>query len=192
MAASVRRRWLIAALVAAVAVLLGSMLVAATATARARFDSGGSSFLSGSPRAAPSLPGTVVNVSLTNMGGPMMGQRNAMHGGAMRVSTDQAEVSAGTVSFFATNYGGIAHELVIVPLADSQNVGSRSIGRDGKIDEAGSLGEASNSDGEGAGQGIRPGASGWVTLDLAPGRYELLCNIHGHYAAGMYALLTVS
>jgi len=192
MAAQVRRGWLIAALVAAVAVLLGSMLVAATATARARSDSGSFSFLSGSPRAAPSLPGTVVNVSLTNMGGPMMGQRNAMHGGVMRVSTDRAAVPAGTVSFFATNYGGIDHELVIVSLEDSQNVGTHSIGRDGKIDEAGSLGEASNSDGEGAGKGIRPGTSGWVTLNLAPGRYELLCNLHGHYAAGMYALLTVS
>src|SRR5450756_3171362 len=112
MAAPVRRGWLIAALVAAVAVLLGSMLVAATATARARSDLGSFSLLSGSPRAAPSLPGTVVKVSLTNMGGPMMGQRNAMHGGVMRISTDQAAVPAGTVSFFATNYGGIDHEPV--------------------------------------------------------------------------------
>jgi uncharacterized cupredoxin-like copper-binding protein len=36
-----------------------------------------------------------------------------------------------------------------------------------------------------------PGASGWVTVTLPPGRYELVCNLPGHYAAGMYTQLTV-
>jgi hypothetical protein len=31
----------------------------------------------------------------------------------------------------------------------------------------------------------------WVTLHLAPGRYELICNLPGHYAAGMFAELDV-
>lgn len=39
---------------------------------------------------------------------------------------------------------------------------------------------------EGGGEGILPSTSGWVTLDLQPGRYELLCNLPGHYRAGMY------
>ena len=46
--------------------------------------------------------------------------------------------------------------------------------------------------GQGAGQGIRPGSSGWVTLTLAPGHYELVCNLPGHYAAGMHTELTAS
>jgi len=37
-----------------------------------------------------------------------------------------------------------------------------------------------------------PGASGWVTVTLAPGQYELVCNLAGHYTAGMYAQLTVT
>ena len=41
-------------------------------------------------------------------------------------------------------------------------------------------------------EGIAAGSAGWVTLDLAPGRYELVCNLPGHYAAGMYTLLTVT
>ena len=44
----------------------------------------------------------------------------------------------------------------------------------------------------GPGDGLAPGSTGWVTLSLHPGRYELVCDEPGHYAAGMYAELTVS
>ena len=115
-----------------------------------------------------------------------------MHSGAMRLSADRATVSHGKVSFLVTNGGSINHEMVILPLPDNQTVGTRPSGGDAKVDEAGSLGEASNSCGDGAGQGIVPGASGWVTITLAPGRYEVLCNLPGHYAAGMYTQLTVA
>src|SRR5665811_1011170 len=53
-----------------------------------------------------------------------------------------------------------------------------------RIDEAGSLGEASKSGGADAGDGIVPGASGWVTVTLASGQYELVCNLPRHYSAG--------
>jgi uncharacterized cupredoxin-like copper-binding protein len=199
MATTVRRGWLIAALAAAVAVLLGSVLAASawagvfgpSTAARLGFGAGGPGQSSGSSRGTPALPGTVVNVSLANMGGPMMGRRTMM-GGAMRLSADRVSVPAGTVSFVAANYGSIDHELVVLPLADNQQVGTRQIGSDNTIDETGSLGEASSTGGEGAGQGIRSGSSGWVTLTLAPGHYELACNLPGHYGAGMYTELTVS
>ena len=199
MAATVRRGWLIAALVAAVVVLLGSVLVASAwagafgpgAAARTRLGASGSGVFAGSSRGVPSLPGTVVNVSLANMGGPMMGRRTVM-GGVMRLSADRATVRAGTVSFAASNIGSVDHELVILPLGDNQALGGRQIGADGTINEATSLGEASASGGEGAGHGIRPASSGWATLTLAPGHYELVCNLPGHYGAGMYTELTVS
>ncbi len=60
------------------------------------------------------------------------------------------------------------------------------------MDEQASLGEASNACSAGSGDGIAPGASSGVTLTLAPGRYELVCNLPGHYAAGMYAQVTVT
>jgi uncharacterized cupredoxin-like copper-binding protein len=47
------------------------------------------------------------------------------------------------------------------------------------------LGEASNTCSADDGDGILPGGKGWTTLQLAPGRYELLCNLPGHYASGM-------
>ncbi|MFC0457440.1 sulfocyanin-like copper-binding protein [Arthrobacter liuii] len=141
---------------------------------------------------APALAGTVVNVALTNMAGPMMGRRNGMVAGAMRMATDRGSAASGTVSFLATNAGTISHELVVLPLQGNQAPGSRQVRGDGTIDEAGSVGEASSTCAEGTGQGILPGASGWVTRTLPPGRYELLCNLPGHYAAGMYTQFTVS
>ena len=142
---------------------------------------------------SPSLAGTVVHVELTNMGGPMMGQGSGMmSGGAMRLNADHATVVHGTVSFFVTNNGSLTHELVILPLPGSQIAGTRQIGGDARIGETGSLGEASASCGEGPGEGILPGASSWVTVTLAPGRYELVCNLSGHYAAGMYTQITVT
>ncbi len=45
--------------------------------------------------------------------------------------------------------------------------------------------------GEGPGDGIAPGAESWVTLHLARGRYELICNLPFHYAMGMFTELDV-
>lgn len=155
---------------------------------------GGHGFLSGSPRAAPKLPGSLVNVSLTDMGGSMMGgQGNAMMGvGAMGLSANHATVPHGTVSFLVTNDGSIDHEMMILPLDGSRTAGARPVGGDDKIDEAGSLGEASKSGGANADHRIAPGASGWGTVTLAPGHYELVCNLSRHYTAGMYTQLNVT
>lgn len=172
--------------------LLTALSLVAVGVVGSVVNPGGTGFLSRTRCMAPNLPGPVINVSLPNMGGPMMGPRNGMTGGAMRMTTDQSTVAHGPVSFLVTNAGTLSHELVILPLPESQIPGTRPIGSDAKIDEAGSLGEASNTCAEGTGQGILPGTSGWVTLTLPPGRYELVCNLPGHYAAGMYTQLTVS
>ncbi|MEP7193059.1 MAG: hypothetical protein ABI903_09360 [Actinomycetota bacterium] len=198
-----RRPLLVGALVAAIVALVASTAVAVGAISgpssgpfggRGGAGTGGRGFLSGPPRAAPKLPGTLVNVSLTNMGGSMMGgQGNGMMGGgAMGLRADHATVPHGTVSFLVTNDGSIDHEMVILPLAGSQSVGTRPVGGEARIDEAGSLGEASKTGGADAGDGIAPGASGWVTVTLAPGHYELVCNLARHYGAGMYTQLNVT
>ncbi|NMM33665.1 MAG: hypothetical protein HHJ13_06650 [Phycicoccus sp.] len=195
-----RRPLLVGALAAAVIALVASGAVAVGALRGGvgpggdGFLSGSHGFLSGSQRKAPKLPGTVVNVSLRNMGGPMMGgQGSTMMGrGGMALIADHATVPHGTVSFFVANDGSIDHEMVVLPLTDSQAVGTRPITGDGRVDEAGSLGEASKTNGEGAGEGIVAGASGWMTITLAPGHYELVCNLAGHYASGMFTELTVT
>ena len=141
----------------------------------------------------PALSGTVIDATLINMGGPMMGgSGNSVMGGMMRLTLDHSTVSHGQVSFLAINGGSVNHELMVLPLPTDQIVGTRPIGPDAKVDEAASLGEASNTCAQGSGDGIAPGASSWVTVTLPPGRYEIVCNLAGHYAAGMYAQLTVT
>ncbi len=140
---------------------------------------------------APELAGTVINVTASDMGGTMMGGSGMMRG-SMLLTADRATVAGGEVSFLVTNTGNIPHEMMIIPLAETQFAGTRPVGRDGKIDERGSLAEAAATCAEGEGKGLLPSTAGWITLDLAPGRYELFCNLPGHYWAGMYTHLTVT
>jgi len=129
---------------------------------------------------------TVRGNGMTGLGSSMM------NGGGMALSADRVSAPHGTVSFLVTNSGSINHEMVVLPVLGSRGVGARPTGSDARVDEAGSLGEASKTGGAGAGEGIVPGASGWVTVTLAPGQYELVCNLAGHYSAGMYTPLTVT
>lgn len=148
----------------------------------------------------PALPGTVVEVAavdMAHMNGAMMGGDSMMGGrgyswGTMRLYPSMTTVPAGTVSFLFRNAGTRTHELVVLPLPDGAAPGARPVGSDQQVDEAGSLGEAARSCAAGAGDGIRARYAGWVTLQLTPGRYELLCNEDGHYTAGMWAELTVT
>jgi len=96
------------------------------------------------------------------------------------------------LTLLAVNAGSINHELVVLPLPTDQIVATRAIGADGTIDEAGSLVEASNSCAAGSGEGIARRASSWESVTLPAGRYAVVCNLPGHYAAGMYAQLTVN
>jgi uncharacterized cupredoxin-like copper-binding protein len=143
--------------------------------------------------AAPSsLPGSVVHVTLADMGMSQMMGGTAPLGVRMMLSATPTSVPAGQVSLVAANLGWRTHELVILPLSSGASAGQRTPGVDGTVDETGSLGEASSSCAAGAGDGIAGGTVGWVTVTLSPGRYELVCNLPNHYADGMYEELDVS
>jgi uncharacterized cupredoxin-like copper-binding protein len=143
--------------------------------------------------AAPSsLPGTTVYVMLGDMGMTQMMGEVAPMGSHMTLQAVPATVPAGKVSFIVGNMGWRTHEMVVLPLGPGQAAGHRVPGADGKVDETGSLGEASASCSAGSGEGIKAGSVGWVTLNLAPGRYEVVCNLRNHYANGMHHLLVVS
>ncbi len=162
---------------------------------------------------APSLPGQSVDITVSDMGGGyggMMGGRGqggmmggasgtanggawgAMMRGTMSVQASPTSVTAGTVSLKVANNGSLTHELVVLPLAEGAQPGQRPIASDGRVGEDGSLGEASNTCAADDGDGIAAGSYGWTTLTLEPGRYEIVCNLPGHYAAGMYAELDVT
>jgi uncharacterized cupredoxin-like copper-binding protein len=139
-----------------------------------------------------SLPGTIVDVVVGDMGMMrMMGGRTPL-GQHMMLRSNPTRVSAGQISIVVANMGWRTHELVVLPLADGQQAGQRIPGADGTVDEQGSLGEASASCAAGKGEGLDAGTTGWVTLRLPAGRYELLCNLPNHYANGMYQQLTVT
>ena len=183
--------------------------------------------------ATPALTGTVVDVTLTDMGammgpammgsggngpygpammGPAMmgpgwngpnqpaappngyGWQNGYPGpvmGMMRIFANPATVPAGPVSLRARNTGMMIHEVMVLPLGTGRSPGQLAIGANGQVDESASLAEAARSCGPDDGDGILPATTGWTTVTLPPGRYELLCNIAGHYAAGMYTELDV-
>ena len=189
---------------------LAVVALAAASTVTVAAATGAFSDHRGAPTAArcsgPALPGAVVSVRLVDMR-PMMGRTPMMGGrgpmmsqhdwrwfrpGMMRVLAAPTAIARGTVSLRVTNTGYLAHELVVLPLAAGQPTGTRAPGTDGKVSEADSRGEASASCAAGAGDGIAAGSTGWVTLHLPAGRYELICNLPGHYAAGMYTELDVT
>lgn len=169
-------------------------------------------FLSAPPPCdVPALPGAGVDVTLTDMPGAMMGpgmmgpsSRGEYGLGApahgylwpgmrmMRLLISQTTVPAGQVSFRVVNTGAWIHEVTVMPLGVDQGIGQRRVETDNKVDESASLGHVEGSCGADEGDGIVPGATGWTTITLSPGRYELICNIAGHYRAGMYALLEVT
>lgn len=143
--------------------------------------------------AAPALAvPTVVNVSLSNqtittdlpknLGMAMPGADPSKD--VMSVTASPNVVPAGEVSFVATNKSAdFTHEMIVVKVTDPHKPLPFVSGED-RINEdaAGHLGEVSELD---------PGKSGTLTLKLDPGTYMLLCNVPGHYMAGMWTTITV-
>lgn len=138
-----------------------------------------------------SLPGTRVDITLGDMGMTKMMSGHAPMGARMRLRASTTHVAAGKVSLVVSNLGWRTHELVILPLGAGA-AGQRIVGSNGRVSEAGSLGEASRACGPDTGEGITSGSAGWTTITLDPGRYELVCNLRNHYANGMRQALTVS
>jgi uncharacterized cupredoxin-like copper-binding protein len=110
----------------------------------------------------------------------------------MRLNVTPRTFTEGEVSIVVTNYGWRTHELVVLPLAEGQSAGHRTVGSDGKVDETGSLGEASSTCGADAGEGLKAGSISWATITLKPGRYEFVCNLENHYADGMFQEVVIT
>ena len=96
-----------------------------------------------------------------------------------KVSASPKSVSAGKVSFTAKNAGDMEHELVIIKTGTSA---SKLKVSNNRVSEKGTVGEIED---------IAAGKSKTHTFNLKKGHYVLLCNIPGHYKAGMHADFTV-
>jgi uncharacterized cupredoxin-like copper-binding protein len=98
---------------------------------------------------------------------------------SVRATPDSAP--AGTVTFAVRNGGTVPHELVVI--RSDVEPGALPIA-DGFVDEA-----AVDVRGEVA--EMPDGGEGSVALELESGRYLLICNVVGHYAAGMVTVVTI-
>jgi uncharacterized cupredoxin-like copper-binding protein len=98
--------------------------------------------------------------------------------GEWKVAPSTTTVKAGKVTIDGANDGKVTHELIVL----RTDKAAASLGSGKRVSEAGSVGELSD---------LKTGSSAGKTLNLTPGHYVLICNLPGHYAAGMHADLTV-
>ena len=155
---------------------------------------GGSLLLAATGRAALAQGGEVVTVSLWDKGPNAADMTDAMMANTgqliqnpltatMGINIDKRVVTAGTVTFEAQNDSkSVVHEMIVSPLKPGQtsmpyDTNTYSV----KEDEAGHLGEVSE---------LEPGQKGALRINLKPGDYLLYCNIPGHFAGGMWTVLT--
>jgi uncharacterized cupredoxin-like copper-binding protein len=136
---------------------------------------------------------TTVHVSLWDKGGdtPMAtglfyGAPNLdMSKATNHITATPDTAKAGTITFGVTNDSkDMIHEMLVIYLADPSKQ-LPYIKDEERVDE-----EATNDKGEVS--ELDPGASGSLTLDLKPGKYLLLCNVPGHFSAGMWTVFTVT
>lgn len=142
-------------------------LAAATALSLAAVTTGcGSSSSSSSTSTSTSAQasgGGTVNVALTEM----------------KVVPTPKVAKAGSVTFDVKNNGQLPHEMVVI----KTDKPAGSLGSGTTVPETGSIGETGD---------IAAGQSKTLSLKMGAGHYALICNIAGHYAAGMYADFNVS
>ncbi len=112
------------------------------------------------------------------------GRGGGMMGG-MSLRANISSVKAGKVTFEVTNLSrSILHEMIVVAV-ENANTPMPYDYETGQIPEkqVKMLGETEE---------MEPNAEKTITLDLKPGTYLLICNVPGHYAAGMWTSLTVT
>ena len=105
--------------------------------------------------------------------------------GGMSLRTNISSVKAGKVTFDVTNLSrSIVHEMIVVAV-ENPNAPLPYDYSTGQIPEkqVKMLGETEE---------MEPNAEKTISLDLKPGNYLLICNVPGHYAAGMWTPLTVT
>jgi uncharacterized cupredoxin-like copper-binding protein len=136
---------------------------------------------------------TTINVSLWDKGADVEMPTGLLYGtpgidlslATMGIKLSQDSAPHGVVSFKVTNDSkDTIHEMIVMLLADPGQP-LPYIADEKRVDEdkAGDKGEVSELD---------PGQSGSLTLNLQPGKYLLICNVAGHYEAGMWTEFTVT
>jgi uncharacterized cupredoxin-like copper-binding protein len=143
--------------------------------------------------ASQTLAATVVHVSLWDKGAnttmatgfAYMTPGADLSKATMGIKPSPDTAKAGVVTFKVTNDSkDTIHEMIVMYLADPTKP-LPYIAAEQRVDEdkAGDKGEVSELD---------PGASGTLTVNLKAGKYLLICNVPGHFDAGMWTEFTVT
>jgi len=122
------------------------------------------------------LGAPVVNV------GPVAGTPENLISGDVRqwaIHLTSEVAKAGKVTFTMTNYGTITHEMLVVKTDIAP--GQITIGADGKFNEEDPAWTVVDEISE-----FDPGITESKSFDLAPGKYQIVCNIPNHYTNGMF------
>ncbi len=98
------------------------------------------------------------------------------------IALEETSTPAGSTTFDITNDGPSTHEFVVFTTDLAEDA----------LPVDGSTVTEENLDLVDEVEDIAPGAGTSLTVDLEPGSYVVICNIEGHYTAGMYAALTVT
>jgi uncharacterized cupredoxin-like copper-binding protein len=117
---------------------------------------------------APPAPVTLTSVTLSDM----------------TVTPSSTSIRSGKYTITITNAGKMAHELLVfhTDIAPA----NLPVGPDGKVSEDAPGFMISDGD------NVDPGASQSREIDLSqPGTYLFVCNLPGHFTAGMHTVVTV-
>lgn len=100
------------------------------------------------------------------------------------IEVDSTIAEQGEVTFTVTNEGTIGHEFLVVktdiPAGEIPVVGDRFEEPTDGIEVIDEIGE------------YPPGETLQLVVELEAGTYQLVCNLPGHYAAGMYTTFEVT
>jgi uncharacterized cupredoxin-like copper-binding protein len=100
------------------------------------------------------------------------------------ISLSPKQIAAGSVVFHVANRGPDRHEFIVVRVPE----GGLPLRTDGiTISEEKLAPETAG--------GLEPAESGALrdlSVKLRPGKYEVFCNMSGHFMAGMHAMLVVT
>ena len=101
------------------------------------------------------------------------------------VEVTPASTPGGEIHFALHNAGKTEHEFVV--FKTDLDPAALPLDKDGNVDEEGQgvkhIGEQED---------IKPDSTPTLSLSLDAGKYVVLCNLPGHYKAGMHTALTVS
>jgi len=98
------------------------------------------------------------------------------------IELGSSSAPAGSVTFDISNEGPSAHEFVIIKTDLAPDALPT---KDGAVEE-------DKVDGVDEQEDIAPSTTATLTTDLEAGSYVIICNVPGHYEAGMHTAFTVS